>query len=90
MAKAPANKSLRTGAAAQYLTERGVQSSRSLLEKLRARGSQDPRGRGPDFWRDERGVCWYDILSLDRYIQARLSARRFRTTAPVPANFAGQ
>jgi hypothetical protein len=81
-------KSLKTQEAAAYITERGVQVSRSYLEKARTRGPDDQRDRGPDFTRDPHGVCWYDLQALDRYADERLRTRQFRTAAPVPANFA--
>ena len=77
----------RTKKAAEYLTERGARTSQSLLEKFRTRGPDDPRDHGPDFWRDELGICWYPLEALDRYIAQRLAARRFRAPAQQPQNF---
>lgn len=76
----------RTRAAAKYLSQRGVQTSYSYLEKVRRRGPEDPRGHGPDFTRDEMGVCWYDEASLNLYIEQRLSTRRFRAAGEQPLN----
>ena len=76
-----------TRQAADYLTQNGCRTSPSKLEKERSRGSDDPRDKGPDFFRDERGICWYPQRSLDRYMEKRLAALRFRGTAEQPANF---
>jgi hypothetical protein len=82
-----ANPSLRTGAASAYLAERGIHASPSYLQKARTRGPDDPRDSGPDFLRDEIGRCWYTVAALDRYINERLKARKFRAAASQPANF---
>jgi hypothetical protein len=76
-----------TKPAAKYLTERGRRTSPSYLEKVRGRGPDDPRDRGPDFFRDERGICWYPTEALDRYVALSLAARKFRAPAPQPENF---
>ena len=81
------SRSRQTKAAAEYCTQAGVPTSPSLLEKMRGRGPDDPRGCGPDFWRDDRNLCWYDQQALDRYIAQRLAVRRFRAPAPQPQNF---
>ena len=74
--------------AAAYLSEQhGVHASESFLQKARTRGTDDPRDRGPDFWRDARGICWYERAALDRYAASRLAERRFRTRAEQPENF---
>ena len=79
---------MRTSEAARYLRDRGVQISVSKLQKLRCRGAEDRRDRGPDFHRDpDTGVCDYDQAALDRYAAQRLAARQFRATAPQPENF---
>lgn len=39
----------RTKQAARYLSDHGVQTSQSYLEKCRGRGPDDPRDPGPDF-----------------------------------------
>jgi hypothetical protein len=78
----------KTADAARYLTEqRGHTTSKSTLEKVRARGPDDPRDHGPDFYRDAHGVCWYDEDALDRYAAQQLAALKFRGAAPQPANF---
>jgi hypothetical protein len=77
----------RTSGAAAYLSQRGLPTSKSYLEKARARGPDDLRDRGPDFWRDVRSVCWYDRTSLDRYLAQRLAGRQFRAPAAQPLNF---
>jgi hypothetical protein len=77
----------RTASASAYLASRGVAASASYLEKCRTRGADDPRDRGPDFHRDDRGICWYSRDALERYAAARLAVRKFRATAPRPANF---
>lgn len=81
------NPSLRVKKAAQYLTDHGVQRSKSWLEKARAIGSDDARDPGPAWSRDGAGICWYTIHDLDAYIVATLSARRPRAAAPQPAHF---
>lgn len=81
------NPSLRTKAAARYLSERGKQTSPSWLEKARTRGPDDDRDPGPNWTRDEAGVCWYSISDLDAFLIRALSARRQRAPAPQPANF---
>jgi hypothetical protein len=81
------SQNLRTKAAAAYLTGRGLQTSQSYLEKCRPRGIDDPRDPGPDFYRDDAGVCWYDIAALDRYLAIRVAGRKFRASAPQPENF---
>jgi hypothetical protein len=84
------SRSFRTGDAARYLASRGTPTSKSKLEKLRARGAEDPRGVGPDFYRDPRGICWYGCDALDRYAAEQLSARRLRAPLPQPTNFRGR
>jgi hypothetical protein len=79
--------SFKTGAAAAYLTSRGVATSKSHLEKCRARGPDDPRDHGPDFWRDQKGICFYEKAALDRWAAVHLSAREFRGQAAQPLNF---
>lgn len=79
--------SVNTRKAAQYLTENGLKTSLSTLQKMRGRGQDDPRDRGPDFFRDTAGLCWYPVKGLDRYIKQRLSGLKFRAPAPQPANF---
>ena len=61
---------LRTSAAARYLTERGKQTSPSLLRKQRLKGADDPGSRGPDWLRAPNGDCLYPLSSLDRYLAA--------------------
>lgn len=75
-----------TTGAARYLSQRGVRTSTSTLEKLRLRGSEDPRDPGPDFSRDSLGRCWYSQEALDSYIERRLADRQFRAPAAQPAN----
>lgn len=78
---------LRTKAAAAYLSANGVQMSHRTLEKLRARGDEDPRDRGPDFYRDESSTCWYTRDALESYIEQRLATRQFRGRGRMPENF---
>jgi hypothetical protein len=79
------SKSLTTIEAAGYLTERGLRMSKSLLEKLRTRGPDDPRDLGPDFRRDLTSqTCWYSVADLDAYLVARLAARKLRAPAAQP------
>jgi hypothetical protein len=79
---------MRTAQAAKYLRDRGVEISVSKMQKLRCRGPEDPRDKGPDFHRDpDTGVCDYDHAALDRYAAQRLAVRQFRAAAPQPANF---
>ncbi len=81
------SQNFRTGPSSEYLAAHGVEGSPSQLEKLRTRGPDDPRDRGPDFFRDERGICWYPKYALDAYIAKRLAARQFRAAAPQPLHF---
>jgi hypothetical protein len=76
----------RTRAASDYLKSRGVSASPSFLEKVRARGTDDGRDRGPDYWR-EGLICWYSKQALDDYVVRRLAARKFRESVPQPAHF---
>jgi len=77
----------KTKDAARRLTELGHPTSASFLQKLRCRGPDDPRDKGPDFWRDERGQCWYGEADLQRWVGAKVSARRLRGRAPQPEAF---
>jgi hypothetical protein len=86
----PESRSFKTGDAARYLDARGTPTSKSKLEKLRVRGAEDPRGVGPDFYRDPNGVCWYGGDALDRYAAEQLAARRLRAPLPQPSNFRGR
>jgi hypothetical protein len=83
----PTSKALRTRAASVYLASLGVAASPSYLEKCRVRGAEDARDPGPDFDRDERGICWYRVEALDRYAGMRLAARQFRAPGRQPENF---
>ena len=56
-----------TAEASEYLREQGATRSKSWLEKARARGDDDPRDKGPDYWVDEQGRVWYYREELDRY-----------------------
>ena len=78
---------MRTKQAAQYLCDHGLQISASTLTKLRCRGFEDPRDRGPDFSRDPNGYCDYSAEALDVYRAKRLGARQFRAHAPQPPQF---
>ena len=78
------NESYRTQGAAQYVTARGVTTSASLLQKLRLRGPDDPRDRGPDFYRDPRGICFYGRAALDQYVADRLAQLAFRSRVSQP------
>jgi len=82
--------SLKTREASSYLLQRGVAASTSFLQKVRIRGPEDERDPGPDFERDEAGICWYPVEALDRYAALRLAARKFRGPAPQPRNFLKQ
>lgn len=77
----------KTKAAAAYLTTRGVTTSKSYLEKIRLRGPEDDRDRGPDWTRDEHGTCWYSAHALDQYAASRLSRRAPRAPAAQPPQF---
>jgi hypothetical protein len=77
----------RTSPASRYLKSRGVPASKSYLEKVRTRGDDDPRDKGPDYWTDEQGFCWYPREALDRYAEQRLAARTLRGRNPQPENF---
>lgn len=79
--------SKQTRGAADYLTTNGLRTSPSLLEKLRSRGPDDPRDHGPDFFRTPAGTCLYPVRALDRYLEHRLAALKFRGGAEQPANF---
>ncbi len=81
---APPVPQYRTSAAAKYLSQRGLTRSVSYLEKTRGRGPEDSRDRGPDFTRDEVGICWYDEVSLNRYLEQHLKNRKFRAPAAQP------
>lgn len=79
------DQNFKTGHASALLKSRGLAASTSYLEKCRGRGADDTRDRGPDFFRDESGVCWYPRSSLEQYAARRLAARQFREPAPQPA-----
>jgi hypothetical protein len=81
------DQNFRTKDGSKYLAERGVSASPRYLEKCRSRGTEDGRDRGPDFYRDERGICWYSRSALDQYAAQRLAARQFRAPARQPENF---
>lgn len=82
------SQSYRTKDAAKRLTEHyGHPASVSSLKHARMRGPEDPRDRGPDFYRDPMGICWYTEESLARYAAEKLSARRLRAPATMPTNF---
>ena len=76
-----------TGPAAAWLTDHGRPTSVSKLQKIRSRGKDDPRDRGPDFFRDEKGVCWYDESALEEYVDRRIAALKFRAPGVQPTNF---
>lgn len=78
---------VKTRDACRVLANLGMPRSPSYLQKARARGPDDPRDKGPDFYRDQHGVCWYELRALDRYAVAQFAARKFRATEPQPANF---
>jgi hypothetical protein len=79
---------MRTKPAVQYLREHGLTTSVSKLQKLRCRGPDNPRDRGPDFDRDpDTGYCDYSVESLDRYLAQRLGARQFRAPLAQPEQF---
>jgi hypothetical protein len=87
MAINPDAQNFRTGDASLLLTTLGVDRSKSFLEKARTRGADDGRDRGPDFYRDENGVCWYPRYALETYAARCLAARKFREPAPQPSRF---
>lgn len=76
----------RTKEASNYLAERGLLRSPSLLEKFRTRKDGDGRDRGPDFYR-ENNKCLYPKIHLDSYLEQQLSAYTFRGTVVQPQNF---
>jgi hypothetical protein len=79
-----------TKAASAFLATRprgALKRSPSLLEKFRTRGADDPRDKGPDYYRDERGICFYRRIDLERYAEERLARLQFRAPAKQPANF---
>jgi hypothetical protein len=73
----------RTSEAAKYLTQAGLSTSVSFLQKLRLRGPDDPRDHGPDFFRDNK-ICWYSESALNEYLGRRIAARQFRAPARQP------
>jgi hypothetical protein len=78
---------MRTAQASEYLRqEHGEEISVSSLQKMRGRGPDDPRDRGPDFFRDPSGTCQYSKTALDDYAARRRSVRRFRAPASQPEN----
>jgi hypothetical protein len=82
---------MRTTPAAQYLSDRGLPTSVSKLQKLRCRGTEDPRDRGPDFTRDpDTGYCDYTTEFLDAYLERRLGDRQLRAPLPQPEQFRQQ
>ena len=90
MAINPEAQNFRTGDASSVLTGLGVDRSPSFLEKARVRGPDDSRDRGPDFYRDERGVCWYPRYALEQYAARCLAARQFRAPLQQPARLRGR
>jgi hypothetical protein len=80
-------RNFQTKDASKRLEELGVSVSPRQLEKCRNRGEDDPRDRGPDFYRDERGRCWYSDVALNQYVTRVLAARQFRAPASRPENF---
>jgi hypothetical protein len=59
-------RALRTVDAARYL---GI--SPSLLRKMRSRKPEDPLGTGPEYIRLSPALIVYEIVGLDRWLDAR-------------------
>jgi len=72
-------RTLRTTDAAGYL---GV--SASLLRKMRMRGSCDPSDPGPDYVRVGPSLVLYEIVELDRWIEAHRGAPRTTVHESLP------
>jgi len=79
---------LSTQQAADYASSLGKPTSKSFLCKRRTRGPHDPGDKGPDFWRDENGRCWYPKDAIDAWVFAWKQQRKFRATAPRPTHLA--
>ena len=60
--------------AAQYLTERGLRTAPSYLQKLATVGG------GPEYQRFGKYAV-YTAISLDTYVESKLSAPRSSTSA---------
>jgi hypothetical protein len=60
-------RTLRTTEAAKYL---GL--SASLLRKMRTRGDEDPRSRGPAFIKVSPSLVLYEIRELDGWLESHL------------------
>lgn len=75
-----------TSRAAEFATSIGKPTSRSFLEKARARGADDSGDNGPDFWRDARGQCWYPQEAVERWVEAWKGRRHFRQPGKVPGH----
>ena len=78
---------LSTVGAAKRATELGRPTSRSYLEKARARGPDDRRDTGPDFYRDANNRCWYEPAAIERWVGAWRLSRAFRAPGAIPPGF---
>lgn len=75
---------LSTSQAAAYAASLGKPTSKSYLEKRRLRGPDDPGEKGPDFWRDDNGRCWYPKDAIDAWVFAWKQRRKFRAPGQRP------
>lgn len=76
---------LTTREAIIWCKSRGRTVSVRTLERYRCRGDEDPGEKGPDFIRDERGICLYPVQALEGWIAMWRARCKFRA----PGKFRG-
>jgi hypothetical protein len=76
---------LTTREASIYCKSRGRAVSMGSLRRYRARGPDDPGEKGPDFVRDELGLCRYPVQALEGWIAMWRARCKFRA----PGKFRG-
>lgn len=77
---------LTTREASVYCKSRGRTVSVGSLRRYRLRAPDDPGEKGPDFVRDDQGLCLYPCQSLESWIAAWRAKLRPRA----PGTFRGQ
>jgi hypothetical protein len=76
---------LTTREASVYCKSRGRTVSVGSLRRYRLRAPDDPGEKGPDFVRDDQGLCRYPVQSLEGWIAAWRARCKFRA----PGKFRG-
>lgn len=76
---------LTTREASLYCKSRGRAVSVGSLRRYRLRGPDDSAERGPDFVRDEQGLCRYPVQALEGWIAMWRARCKFRA----PGKFRG-